>query len=270
MPFPVSTATIISAVHYNDIHNSVIEVLGVGENGYGLNLVYSQPVSPQYTASTDQWRNLQYDLNTAHIHITNTSTANSLISTSTTITASFVNELWEGANYINANRYTCHPAQYIDTATNTSLYTVNGISERTTTTVWGDSSTVPSITHQVNVIWASRLVQRYFFNTGGELVWLPYHTGESVDPNISLNDLDTAWANFINYVQAIGGWDYDRNTFENYPGSTSTVYNSGTLQISILADRETNRSIRFTCTLTNLDSLVLEVDPTTKYYNIII
>jgi len=270
MTLPATSGSFITAADYNDIYTLVSDVIGAGDNGYGLNLFYSQPVSLQYTASVEQWRNLQYDLNTAHIHITNTSTATSLISSSTTITASFVNELWQGANYVTSNRYTCHPQQYIDTSTNTSLYTINGISERTTSTAWGDPLTSPSITHQVNVIWASRLVQRYFFNTGGELVWLPYHTGESVVPGESLNDLDTAWANFINYVQAVGGWEYNRDIYEAYPGSTSTVYNSGTLQISILADRETDRSIRFTCTLTNLDSPVLEVDPTTKYYNIII
>jgi hypothetical protein len=270
MTLPVSSGSFITAADYNDIYTLVSEVIGPGDNGYGLNLIYSQPISDRYTATRDQWTNLQYDLNTAYIHITNTSTANTVISTTTTITASFVNEMWDAANFVLANRYTCHPTQYIDTVTNTTLYTENGVSERSTSTSWGNPLTSPSITHQVNVVWASRLVQRYFFNTGGELVWLPYHTGESTNPDVSLNDLDTAWANFINYVQSVGGWNYDRDTFETYLGSTSTVYNSGTLQISILADRETDRSIRFTCTLTNLDSPGLEVAPTTKYYNIIV
>ena len=268
MTLPVTSGSFIAASDYNDIYAIVSEVIGVGDNGYGLNLFYSQPVSPQYIASVEQWRNLQYDLNTAHIHITNTSTANTLISTSTTITAAFINEMWNAANYINANRYTCHPEQYIDTATNTVLYTVNGVSDRTSTTPWGDPSGETSITHEVNVVWASRLLQRYFFNTGGELEWNPYHTGDSVTAN-SLTELDTAWANFINDIQELGGWVYDRDTFEIWT-TTSTEYTSGPLKISVLADKETERSIRFTVTMTNTDSPGLEIEPPTGYYNIIV
>jgi hypothetical protein len=268
MTLPVTSSSFIAASDYNDIYAIVSEVIGLGDNGYGLNLFYSQPVSPQYVASVEQWRNLQYDLNTAHIHITNTSTANTLISTSTTITAAFINEMWSAANYVNANRYTCHPEQYIDTATNTTLYTVNGISERTTSTAWGDPSGEAAITHEVNVVWASRLVQRYFFNTGGVLEWNPYHTGASITAN-SLTPLDTAWANFINYIQATGGWEYDRDTFETWT-TTSTEYTSSTLKISVLANKETERSIRFTFTLTNTDNPGLEIEPPTGYYNIIV
>lgn len=267
MTLPVSTGSFISASDYNQIYSIVSDVIGPGDNGYGLNLFYSQPVSLQYSATVEQWRNLQYDLNTAHIHITNTGTATALVSSSTTITAAFVNEMWNGANFVYNNRYVCHPEQYIDTATNTTLYTVGGVSERTTSTVWGEVGN-ESITHQVNVVWASRLVQRYFFNTGGAFVWIPYHTGESITGN-SLNDLDTAWANFINYIQAIGGWNYDKSIYDTWT-TTSTIYNSGTLRVSVLAAKETDRSIRFSFTLTNTDSPGLEIVPTTGYYNIIV
>jgi hypothetical protein len=268
MTLPVTSGSFITAADYNDIYALVSEVVGPGDNGYGLNLIYSQPVTDQFSASAQQWENLRNDINTAYIHITNTSTAASVISTVTTITANFINELWSAANFITDNRYTCHPTQFMDTVTNTTLYTTGGISERTTSTVWGVPSGEETITHEVNVVWASRLTQRYFFNTGSELVWLPYHTGESVTGN-SLTNLDTGWANFINYVQSIGGWTYDRDTFEDWT-TTATVYNSGTLRISILADRETERSIRFICTLSNTDAPGVEIAPTTGYYNIIV
>ena len=69
--FPVSSSTIIQAVHQNDIHNHVIEVLGVGEDGYGISSFLSNAVTNRNVATASQWRRLQFDLNTAYAHITN-------------------------------------------------------------------------------------------------------------------------------------------------------------------------------------------------------
>jgi hypothetical protein len=112
------------------------------------------------------------------------------------------------------------------------------------------------------------LTTRYFFNAGGKFEWNPYHTNASVT-GLSLNDLDEEWATFINHFQQAETYVYDRQTYEDWI-TTSTVYNSGTLRISILADRETDRNIRFTFTFTNIETPDLVVTPSSEYYNIIV
>jgi hypothetical protein len=269
-PWPLNTSTTIKSIHYNDIHNLVSEVIGVGENGYGISLYYSNPVTNQNISSAQQWRRLQADLNTAYRHITNQfAIPPGTIITGTTITsASLTNLYWNAANYVVNNRYTCHPNQYyVDPQTLVNINTTEGTSTRTLVGGWGlDPET--AITHKVNVTWASRLTTRYFFNCGGKFEWKPYHTNTSTT-GLSLNDLDEEWANFINYFQRAETYVYDRQTYEDWV-TTSTVYNSGTLQISILADQETDRNIRFTFTFTNVDTADLVVIPSTEYYNIIV
>lgn len=269
MPFPVSTTTTIAAVDYNDIHNLVFEVIGVGDDGYGLNLLRSSPVTDKNIASALQWQRLSLDLNSAYTHITNTSTLTSIVTGSTVISADLTNQFWAAANYVTTNRYVCHPQQYyIDPTTLANINTVEGTSTRTLSTGWGLSPAETDITHIVNVTWASRLTARYFFNSGGVFEWKPYHTNTSTTVD-SLNDLDEEWASFINHFQNAETYVYDRQTFEDWT-TTSTVYNSGTLRINVLADKETDRNVRFTFTFTNIDTPGLTVIPTTEFYNIIV
>jgi hypothetical protein len=243
------------------------DVLGQGEDGYGLALLLSAPITNQNRLTAQAWQNLQIDLDTAHRHITNTATnITSIVTGTTVVTAALINEFWDAAQFIVENRYECHPQQYFkDAATGESWNTTNGSSSRTAN--WGLSPTV-SITHEVNVVWASAAVRSYFFNSGGLLEWKPYHTNAAMTPNTSLNDLDTEWASFINHVQGQGGWDYDHTTYRDWD-TTATTYSSGTLRINIVADQETDRSIRFVCTFTNVETPQLVVTPSTQYYNIL-
>jgi hypothetical protein len=265
---PFTTTGTIQAVHYNDIHNILTEVISVGENGYGISSFLSSPVTNRNISTASQWRRLQFDLNTAYLHITNQfAIPPGTITTGTTITtADLTNQYWTAANFVLDNRYTCHPNQYfVDPVTLATINTTDGKSDRTLE--WGIEP-AGSITHKVNVTWASRLTKRYFFNCGGKFEWNPYHTGESVTGQ-SLNDLDEEWASFINHFQQAETYVYDRQTHEDWL-TTSTVYNSGTLRISVLADQETDRNIRFTFTFTNLETPDLVVIPSTEYYNIVI
>jgi hypothetical protein len=264
----VSTSTIIQSVHYNDIHNILTEVISVGENGYGISSFLSNPVTNRNISTASQWRRLQFDLNTAYVHITNQfAIPPGTITTGTTITtADLTNQYWTAANFVLDNRYTCHPDQYfVDPVTLATINTTDGKSDRTLE--WGVDP-AGTITHKVNVTWSSRLTKRYFFNCGGTFEWNPYHTGESVTGQ-SLNDLDEEWASFINHFQQAETYVYDRQIHEDWI-TTSTVYNSGTLRISVLADQETDRNIRFTFTFTNLETPDLVVIPSTEYYNIVI
>jgi hypothetical protein len=268
--FPVSTSTTIQAVHYNDVHNILTEVIGVGENGYGISSFLSNPVTNRNISTASQWRRLQFDLNTAYKHITNQFIIPpGTITTGTTITtAALTNQYWTAANFVLNNRYTCHPSQYfVDPTTLANINTTEGTSTRTLVGGWG-LDPESAITHKVNVTWASRLTTRYFFNCGGKFEWKPYHTNTSTT-GLSLNDLDEEWASFINHFQQAETYVYDRQTFEDWV-TTSTIYNSGTLRISVLADQETDRNIRFTFTFTNIESADLVVIPSTEYYNIIV
>lgn len=268
MTLPVSSSTIVQAVHQNDIHNHVIEVLGVGEDGYGISSFLSNAVTNRNVATASQWRRLQFDLNTAYAHITNQFAIppGSIITGTTIISADLTNQFWNAANFVLDNRFTCHPNQYfVDPNTLANINTTEGTSTRTT--VWG-LEPEGTITHKVNVTWASRLTTRYFFNCGGKFEWKPYHTNTSTT-GLSLNDLDEEWASFINHFQRAETYVYDRQTFEDWT-TTSTIYNSGTLRISVLADKETDRNIRFTFTFTNLETPDLVVIPSTEFYNIIV
>ena len=267
MTLPATSGTIIAASQYNEIHALMNDVMGQGEAGYGLALLLSAPITNQNRLTAQAWQNLQIDLDTAHRHITNTATnITSIVTGTTVVTAALINEFWDAAQFIVENRYECHPQQYFkDAVTGESWNTTNGSSSRTAN--WGLSPTV-SITHEVNVVWASAAVRSYFFNSGGLLEWKPYHTNAAMTPNTSLNDLDTEWASFINHVQGQGGWDYDHTTYRDWD-TTATTYSSGTLRINIVADQETDRSIRFVCTFTNVETPQLVVTPSTQYYNIL-
>jgi hypothetical protein len=267
MTLPVTSGTEIISSHYNDIQAIMSDVLGMGENGYGLTLTLSDPVTNQNRSTAQVWQNLKTDIDIAYNHITNTGSSITTIVTGTTvISAAIINEYWTAANYVNDHRYECHPLQYfVDEDSGATLITDGGSSSRTSG--WG---LVPdrAITHVVNIVWATPAERSYFFNCGGILEWKPYHTNAPMVPGTTLNDLDTEWASFINYVQNRGGWDYNRQTYRDWD-TTSTTYSSGTLRISILADQETDKSIRFVCTFTNAETPQLEIVPGNEYYNII-
>jgi len=267
MAHPLNTGTIIEAVDFNVIQDILTEVLGVGENGYGFSVQNSVPVTDKEIGRAWHMRGLQYDLNQAYKHITNNYTATSVVVAGTTIiNPALPTVVYEAAQFVEANRYTCHPSQYfVDPVTGATINTTDGTSTRTLG--WGIGPDI-QIQHKVNVTWASRLVKRYFFNAGGKFEWLPYYTDSSVTGN-PLNDLDTEWANFINYLQNTSPWVYDRPTHEDWT-TTATTYSSGTLRISVLADQETDASIRFTFSFYNNDTPDLVVVPSTGFWNIIV
>jgi len=268
MTFPVSTGTSITALQYNTLHNSVNNVLGLGENGYGLAILLSAPITNQNKLTAQAWDNLRTDIDIAYRHITNApSTIPAIVTGTTVVTAAIINKFWEAVEFIDENRLTCHPQQYFkDPATGATVNTEGGVSSRTAG--WGLPPDPTSITHEVNVVWASPAIRSYFFNSGGILEWKPYHTNAPMTPGATLNDLDTEWASFINYVQAQGGWDYGSETYRDWD-TTSTTYTSGTLRISITASQETETNIRFVCTFTNAETPQLIVTPSGEYYNIL-
>lgn len=280
--FPVSSGTTITTASFNDIYDLVNEVIGVGEDGYGLQDFFSTPASSNSAVRSRDWANLRIDLiETAYQHITgSTSTWTTSMSTGTAITTSSHNEAWNIAQYVYANRYTCAEDQYYrDPVTFASTNTTGGSSSRTI--VW-NNNTQTTITHVVRGRWPSRLLARYFFNTGGYWTWTPYHS------NNILNDLDLGWAQFIYNIQVdqqTNPIKYDRAAFvAQSPGTTATIYPVGstrsypdttyefdTLSVNVEVFKASNEQyLEFTITFANSDTPTLVITPAVGYWNEVI
>lgn len=280
--FPVSSGTTITTASFNDIYDILYEVIGIGEDGWGIQDFFSSPASLNTRISARGWQNLRIDLvETAYQHITNsTSTWTTSISTGSVITTSSHNQAWEVAQYVYANRHECAEEQYFrDPITEVSTNTTGGSSSRTI--VW-NNNTQTSITHVVRARWANRLLARYFFNSGGYWTWTPYQ-GYNI-----LNDLDLGWANFIYEIQTdqqTNPLKYDRAAFvAQSPGTTATIYPVGssrsypdttyeydTLSVNVEVFKSSNEQyLEFTITFANSDAPTLVITPSVGYWNEVI
>lgn len=281
IPIPPSAYTVVPKEDYNVIFNVINEVIGIGEDGYGLQDFFSLPVSDTSVIRTKQWNNLYIDLaETIYQHITGSS-ALSRVSTSTNIAAAYHNLVYDTAQYVLANRFTCHESQYYrDPITGVNIYTQEGTSRRTLQ--WG--ATQNQITQITKVKWPTRLLCRYFFNGGGLLTWTPFHTNASATGN-PLGALDAEWAQFIRSIQIAqesAPLIYNRDAYINqsagstltlYPvGSTASgldyTYESNTLSINVEVTKSINEAeVTFTIIFANSDSETLVVVPTVGYWN---
>lgn len=280
--FPFSTGTTITNVAYNELSDIVLEVIGIGEDGYGLYDAWTTPITSSMPIRARSWDNLIRDLiNNCYHHITNINTTTntyasvlnniSTATTSTTISVDLHNRLKEVADFVLANRYTCAEEQYfVDPVTGAKINFTGGVSQRTLP--WG--VTKRSITHVARVRWANRLVARYFFNTGGYLTWKPFYTD-------GVNDtIDQDWSNFIDAVRLqmedpAQELRYDRAAFvSQLPGTTSTVASytdGGTLYMNVEVFKSSGADyVDFTVTYGNNATTLLTVTPSTGYWNEIV
>jgi hypothetical protein len=262
MTYPVNSGDTINHNDHNGIQSLLEDVLGLGENGYGLPLIRSNPLGTSNRTTALEWNNLVYDTDILYQHITNTSTTIQKVTTGTTVVqAAQTNELYSTVAWLydNSRRYTCHPGQFVISTGSSILFTGGGKSLRTLP--WGVDNN--SITHRVVSQFANRLAARYYFNIGSYLTFIPYYQGEG------LNDLDAEWANFIDYLRTPGNeYIYDRTKYINYD-STTTEWTSGTLHVSITADRSPDQSsIEFITQYRNDASPTLLISPAVGIYNI--
>jgi len=251
--------TLITKETYNTAQSKLQNILGLGENGYGLPLISSSLVEVSRTATAKQWNNLIADINIVRQHVANTNTNTAYLITGTSILrASTVTNLISDINWLydDSRRYKCHPAQFFTTGTTslTSTSTFFSDSTSTRTLAWGTDTR--KITHEVISRFPSRLAARYYFNIGSYLSFVPYYTGGLV------NDLDGEWANFIDYLRnPTREYRYDREQYINYT-STLTVWTSGSLSISLLAEKlEDEKTIKFTTSYMNNSSAGLYITP---------
>lgn len=266
MTFPIISGEPPEVADFNTSQAQLEDIIGLGENGYGIPTLWSAPVSREDRVRASNWNYLQRDLDSVYIHITNTgSGVTSVLVTGTTVVSSAVgNTIYNALAYVQANRYTCHPSQYyVDPVTSETWNTTDGTSTRTT--VWGLGDTT-EITHKVNAVWQNRLSARYFFNQGGYYIWKPSHL------NDGKNELDTEWARFINWVNAQGGYEYGRTQYMNTTTNTATAsWNSGTLTMSVVAERNpAEDAVLFTISYRNNSLPSMVIAPSTGYWNVIV
>jgi len=261
MSLPTYTGNIINHNDFNEIQSTLENILGVGQDGYGIPSLKSNPVNYNSKITAFQWNDLLYDVNALHEHITGAFTSTQSVVTGTTVVNhSIVSDIYHVTQSLIPNRYTAHPSQFLisDGGISTIFYN-NGDSLRTLP--WGIESNV--IRHKVVTQFPSAIAARYYFNLGCYLTYTPYYEGTG------LNDLDTEWANFIDYLRAPDlTYIYDRDKFVTYD-SITTNWTSGTLHVSIQADRAIDfKSVEFTITYQNDASPNLLISPAVGTYTI--
>ena len=258
---PGSTAT-VAVSDYMDSYTIVNDIIGIGENGYGIPLLVSGPVTTKTQIKVRDWNYLQRDLNSIYIHVTDASTATTTVTNTTTVSSTLSNTVYAQTNEIESQRYTCHPNQFFaDPVTNETWNTTNGTSTRTIS--W-DMDATAEITHKVNAAWTTPLTARYFFNQGGYFIYKPFYANTGTTATI-----DTQWVSFIDYVKNQGGFQYTRPYFVNADTSLVTKsWSSGTLRISLAVERNAAKNeILFTVKYKRRD---LEIVPNRGYWNIVI
>jgi len=264
MTYPILTATSTTNVQdYNYIQSLVADIVGLGENGYGQSSRSSFPVTNTRQVTTSQWGALISDINFIQAHITNANTSTIPPVVGTTITTLVPNALGADIDWLvdPTRRYTCHESQYyLDPVTNTTTNTLNGVSTRITP--WSKQ-----MVHKVRVDFPTNLYARYFFNSGSSFVWRPFHNS-SVG-----NDRDAEWSTFIRDIQATEHYEYKRDDFINtLTNTTVTTYTSGSMSISILAERRdditSTKRIDFTATYRNDDIPDIIIAPTSGFWNV--
>jgi hypothetical protein len=262
MTFPKSPGDFIDHNDLNATQTILEDIMGIGENGYGLTSILSNPVAVGRKVNATQWNYLLSDMNTVEQHITgSTSTTLLPVTTASTaiIYASTVTNIYNNTVALQPNRYHCDPSQFLisDGGSSTIFY---GGGDSSRTSPWGVATS--SITHHVTTQFPNRLAARYYFNLGCYLTYTPYYNGTG------LNDLDTEWANFIDYLRAATPYTYDRQKFVTYD-SVTTEWTSGTLFVSIQADRAVDQaSIDFTVIYRNNASPNLLISPAVGIYTI--
>lgn len=257
-----TSGTNILKTDYNTPQAILKDVLGVGENGYGRPVTWSDPVETTQIATAKQWNRFIQDLNIVHQHVTNTSTSTAYINTGTDrIAASTVTNLISSVNYVSdsSRRYVCHPSQFV-VYQSTSTFFRDSTSTRTLS--WGVEPNI--ITHELVVSFPTRLKARYYFNMGSYLTFVPYYQGNII------SDIDGAWATFIDYLN-LPAQQYIFDRAKYISGSNITTYTSGSLTVSILASISADeKTIKFTTSYSNSESSTLYITPSGSTWTILI
>lgn len=241
MAFPVQTGTtLVLSSDKNTIQSRIREVMGVGEDGYGISALQSRLHSTGTTIRASHFQALYDDLNRIYIHQTgNSLSAANTFSSSTLISAPAVNYLNTISQYVidPNNRYFVHPSQ--------STASVELIDPRVST--WATN-----ITATVLCTWTSELQANYFFNSGGILKVQTNH----LDNWASLRERE--WARLLT---EIGTSSFTHSNWVSGIDTVSTYTANFPYDMFVeLRTTVTNKSVQFTVELVNNDA-ALQVYP---------
>lgn len=249
MPIIIQANTqsqLLAATITNSIVSTATDILGLGTDGYGMSTYLSFLVNKGNRVTVNQLNGVFRDLNTITQHISGQFTTSLIVSTGTIITTGTFTSLWALKEYVTLGRFKLHPSQR-STYTGSSgsiedIWIQDSTSTRTTQWNTAPSAwTTSTITHRARVQWATTALARYFFNSGGDLVFKPFWstgTGSMSTSTSTFSLIDNAWARFVGTGSAfVSDWTYTRNDFINYANTSRTWGSANTLSITVTALR---------------------------------
>lgn len=217
----------LTAAHYNEIRNKIVQILGTGAGDYG----YGQATTSSTVAGSStqlvqavHMAQLRTDIVKAYVHITS-SAFNLTVPTAFTdiilATASGAdynethNAYIEAVNYCETNRYLANPAQMTLVGSNTATLS---FSDWNGTRTFNLSANFGSTTDD----------HRWFFNAGGEIRFYTEHTYNTSTYPVNSKPYD--WQQFLaNKVDGtgFGPADYWTAVGNGAGGVGRRVYSSG-------------------------------------------
>lgn len=244
MPITLTSGTVIVSTITNHVATTATDIIGLGLNGYGSQTYTTFNVNANSRITVNQIQGMFRDLNTITQHITGQFTASISVTTGTVITTSTFSDLWKLGEFVTAGRYVLHPSQrstYTGAGGQTQdIWLQNSTSTRTTPWNTGVSTgTTATITHRSTVTWATTALARYFFNSGGDLVFKPYWTtgtGQMSTSSSTWAVIDHAWANFVGTGTGfVNEWTYNRDDYVGYVTTSYTWGSANTLSVVVTA-----------------------------------
>ena len=231
---------IVTASKYNEIQSRVVQIFGTGsgEFGYGQTMLSSQLASSIIVNHVHMAR-LKTDLTKIIAHQTGTNPILTDVVTEANITDAVYTEYFGVASTAFNNRFNIYELTQADIETKLTS---------TRTSTWGVNDGAPAITHNFKVVFDDANHRRYFFNSGGQIIFnatLISGTGAKFDEwvgmlnttivkfehNSTLDQSNSVLTNIGNYdltseYQTIalrqGTGAYSENLYKIYARQTST------------------------------------------------
>ena len=190
-----TTAQTLTAAHYNELRNKIVQILGTGSTDYG----YGQATTSSTVAggsttlvSATHMAQLRADIVKAYVHITSTAftlevpdAATELIQATASGTDynSTHNAFIEAINYCDTNRMTANPTQ---------MTLLNNVGAATAGADWNGTVTT---THRLT--FSNGDHERWFFNAGGEV---RFHAAHDNNSTSKANDWQQFLTNKVNGI----------------------------------------------------------------------
>lgn len=255
MPITITTASRVLNSQLGPMVDGVIDIIGLGNNGYGLVNYSSYPTSIRSRVVANQVFGIYQDLQLIHQHIYGVASGTVLtIQTGTNIRivrppetnlidTSTWTDLYNLYDYVNPRRYQLSVSQrstYTGAlGTYEDIWYTGTTSSQLTTWGGGVAGVYTSVNHTVVYTWPTENLARYFFNTGGQLKFVPRQTNMIGGANPT-KPIDRAWAQLLNTGSGFKSWfSYGRTEFL---GSRTGIWTTQTSSATILVLVDYERS----------------------------